>query len=1145
MATTQMSLHENDLFGWEPQWRLSRVELVNWGTFQNHTKLEVNERGLHVTGPSGSGKSTLLDAIATVLTPPLKRRFNAAARADGGGRDDRNLVSYMRGAWRRESDDSGEITNSYLRPNSATWSGILLAYRSVRMMTEAGMPKATVIPNEEIDPVQLVVLMNLKEGSNDPKDVKTLYAIVRGEHSLIDFQRYAVNGIDRRSFRRDFPKDVVSDSHQRFAARFCELLGIRSSKTLELLHKTQGAKNFGSLDDLFRNFMLDEPETFQYAERAVEQFRELEEAHEGVKDQRRQMEALEPLVGIDSEVRRLVSEQSHIRELQELVEPATTRFIVDFMSASIDKLERNLDREEQAVSVARSRALKEKALLDQAQVMVNQEGGLAITEAEREIEAVRNRLAEVKRNREALEHDLAMLEVETLPTSLEEWRMLVRRLAREAERAQAHELAHREENRRVQGKVGELKDRIDAVDRELEHLRRQASNVPRTYDELRVDIASAIGVEAATLPFVGELLDVREEFAAWRGAIERLFGRSSLTMLVPQRLSSAVAAHVDERNLGMRFEFVSVPEDMQAEPRARDASLVAARLEVRDVAGHPEFARWIRRDLARRWDYVCVESARELRLHAKALTINGQVKRKDRHIKDDRFPVGDRSRWYLGWNNDEKIADFEETRRRLEAEHARALREAEEVERSQRDVHNLAAASRTLEGRAWESYDVASKEEELEAAEGRLRLLREGNEELQAAIALRDEAQRAKDEADRVLEDARVEMGTTRSELEGYRKTLSQKERALEGAPEVPEDALERLRRLFSEIDEGYDGSIEAMYLTSQKVERRLAARLSRMVGDENRQKLAASSTMQTYRSGWPVAAADLGADYEDIEGYLAIYRQIKASGLPDHELQFLNLLRDFSRDSITRLSAAIHDAPGEIANKLEPVNESLKRSEYAPGTHLKIQMQLSRGRLAQQFLNDLNAITSGEFNRATLEESEPRFERAAAVIRMLGSDKPEDRRWRSQCLDTRQHVRFIARELNEDGEAVRVYESDAGLSGGQKQKLVIFCLAAALRYQLADESRFLPAYGTVVLDEAFDKADYRFTSSALKILQAFGFHLLLATPNTHVAVIEEHVGATVLVNCEDSRRSTLSPIVFEDVSREPLEDPEEEGGGA
>ena len=52
------------------QWRLARVDMANWGTFNGFQSLPVDRRGLLITGPSGSGKSTVLDAVAAVLTPP-------------------------------------------------------------------------------------------------------------------------------------------------------------------------------------------------------------------------------------------------------------------------------------------------------------------------------------------------------------------------------------------------------------------------------------------------------------------------------------------------------------------------------------------------------------------------------------------------------------------------------------------------------------------------------------------------------------------------------------------------------------------------------------------------------------------------------------------------------------------------------------------------------------------------------------------------------------------------------------------------------------------------------------------------------------------------------------------------------------------
>lgn len=58
----------------------------------------------------------------------------------------------------------------------------------------------------------------------------------------------------------------------------------------------------------------------------------------------------------------------------------------------------------------------------------------------------------------------------------------------------------------------------------------------------------------------------------------------------------------------------------------------------------------------------------------------------------------------------------------------------------------------------------------------------------------------------------------------------------------------------------------------------------------------------------------------------------------------------------------------------------------------------------------------------------------------------------------------------------------------GNRQRLVTFCLAAALRYQLTDAAEGVPPYGLVVLDEAFDKTDIHFTRAGLEVFRSFGF---------------------------------------------------------
>ncbi|HZK59558.1 MAG TPA: ATP-binding protein, partial [Cryobacterium sp.] len=163
------------------QWRLARVELLNWGTFDGHHRIDVARKGQLFTGASGSGKSSLLDAIATVLTPDKWLRFNSAAQESTARNDDRSLVSYVRGAWSKEADESlDRAVSTYLR-KGATWSGILLRFE-----------------NERDAPVTLARLFHLRGSSVDKADLKDACFVDRVEATLLDFREFVASGIDAR-----------------------------------------------------------------------------------------------------------------------------------------------------------------------------------------------------------------------------------------------------------------------------------------------------------------------------------------------------------------------------------------------------------------------------------------------------------------------------------------------------------------------------------------------------------------------------------------------------------------------------------------------------------------------------------------------------------------------------------------------------------------------------------------------------------------------------------------------------------------------------------------------------------------------------------------------------------------------------------
>ena len=112
------------------KFRMRLLQVYNWGTFDKLKRIPVARRGQLLVGASGAGKSTLLDAITALLIPPRIIDFNAAARDPGSDRRDRNLVSYIRGAWGEQTNrQSGEFGTQYMRDKD-TFSSLALTFEN-------------------------------------------------------------------------------------------------------------------------------------------------------------------------------------------------------------------------------------------------------------------------------------------------------------------------------------------------------------------------------------------------------------------------------------------------------------------------------------------------------------------------------------------------------------------------------------------------------------------------------------------------------------------------------------------------------------------------------------------------------------------------------------------------------------------------------------------------------------------------------------------------------------------------------------------------------------------------------------------------------------------------------------------------------
>ncbi|WP_077490408.1 ATP-binding protein [Sinomonas mesophila] len=1100
------------------QWRLARLEVLNWGTFGGHHTVDIARRGFLLTGHSGSGKSSLVDAAAAVQTPRGKLRFNAAAQDTSTRGEDRSLVTYVRGAWRRSADeDTGEVASDYLRKD-ATFSGVLLKYSDGR--EGAGGKTAS-------KPVLLVKLYHLKRGANTPADVSELSLMLNEDTVLTAFVPYLTKGIDKRKISAAWPDAFVTDNHTRFAERFSRALGIRGDNALMLLHRTQSAKSLGTLDDLFRMFMLDRPRTFDLAETAVEQFAELSEAHRSVVEAREQVEALGRLRGPATRFEGGSARADAADQLFGALSPFTDAWKLDLARKAHAEAASAVERAEHKAKTAAAATAERASEHQSALAHVEHRGGAALAQQRALIDIAAERERIVRGARAALEQRLATASV-ACPTSFDEFAELRGAAERERTESDAAEAAGKDARLALFDGLSAAKRKVAEIEAEVASLRRRRSNIDDRLVRARELVADATGLPPAAFPFAAELLQVRPEHAEWTGAIERVLRPLATVMLVPEAHIAKVRAAVDARHLGTRLVFEAVqPRPEPARSPRSERSLVHC-VEVK----HGPMENWLLSVLTRQYDYECVDSPAELAAPDAAVTRAGQVKRsRTRHEKDDSAAVDDRSRWILGFDNHDKIEHLLALRGPAVSAVAEAKKTLDAAEDRRDARRRRVDALEALASVEWDNIDVDAAARLTGERQDTLDELLGASHDLRVAEAAAREAldrfEAAKD-AERRANDEASDQRARRSQIADEIRKLE--DRADQEHP-VPGDLAAELERRF--LSHRRSITFDTVSDVALAVSRALATegKESREGAESARREFEKSAGDVCRR--WPALTAELRPDVADRGGFLAVLERLQVDRLPDFENRFFELLQTQSQQNVAQLSQQIRGAIREVHERIDPVNRSLRRSEFDAGKYLKIRVREARGELAKQFLADLQTISTGSWGLEDRADAEQRFNVMRALMSKLGSSESADVNWRSHVLDTRLHVRFIAAEVDAQNRELAVHDTGAGLSGGQRQKLVTFCLAAALRYQLAGDDEDIPSYGTVIMDEAFDKADSNFTRMAMDVFHEFGFHMVLATPLKLLQTLEDYIGGIAAVRCIDSRDSRVGLVTIEELADE------------
>jgi uncharacterized protein YPO0396 len=561
------------------QFRLVKPSVYNWGTFAGLHQVPIVPGGFLIVGRSGSGsgKSTLLDAYTVLLIPPRWTSFNAAAREGDRSRTDRNLVTYVRGAWADQSSaDTGEIASRTLRPGT-TWSALAAEYAD---------------GNGAV--VTLIQVFWIRGTGNATQDLKRHYMIAGRPFDLRRELAGFAEDLDLRGLKRDLPDVSHFSEYARYGERL--LLRIDSEMALKLPHKTQSAKNLGDLNSFPPEFMLDPPRTFGVADRLVEEFAALDQAHRAVVTAREQIEVLAP--ARDAYAAHGKTEQQLLDLDRQLhaIDPflkQRRRDLLEVDLAGLDVEDRALSGREAA---QQARVDQDYAQLDRLHERHRARGGGRIEQLERDIDqAGREPRLDNRNEAERLCRNLDW----TLPDAPKSLAALTDRARDVVERWQQRQEQMEQERDGVRDRHKVVFAALTDAEAELTALLRQPSNIPARMLALRVQIADGLGLPEEAMPFVGELVQVKPGAADWRGAIERVLHNFALSLIVDHRHYAAVSRYVNDTHLGQRLVYHRVERDA---PRTTTSLRPGSMVAKLDLKASP-YRDWLFDELSRRFDY--------------------------------------------------------------------------------------------------------------------------------------------------------------------------------------------------------------------------------------------------------------------------------------------------------------------------------------------------------------------------------------------------------------------------------------------------------------------------------------------------------------------------------------------------------------
>lgn len=1105
-------------------YRLKLLEVFNWGTFhegsagQDIWRLVPDGQNTLLTGANGSGKTTLVDGLLALLVNPTKRFFNQSSGARSAR--DRTEDSYVEGHYGRTQGEEQQSSRvEKLRPKRAETYSIILG----------------VFTNAQSASVTLVQVRWFSAGG-----LQRRYLVAKAELNIADHIHFGSGTQWVSQLKKRFADRVVEDfdTFPKYAATFQRLFGMRSEKALTLFNQTVGMKVLGDLDEFIRTNMLEESTAETEFAKLLGNYQTLLTAYRALEKARTQLQLLQPVSELNAEYETLKQALRHLQAQKRLLEPWFAERQVALWGEELMRQDRELDRlvdllgqQESTVETA-----TEQRIALEVQIANNQVAQ-QIRDLERDIRELTKGKAEKEANLKDYNRLARRLELVESPDAGSFAANIEQALALQQAGYQARQtLGDQKFTTRQEAET--QRKAFAELEAELRQLESSTGKITRRPAEIRQEILAAVGATEAEIPFVAEVVQVKPaERAVWNNALEKLLHGTGLSLLVPERLYSAVNAYVHgQHDLRGKIVYHRVERKVPL-PLFPDERIVWGKL---DFNPRSDYAAWVEHHIATRFDYLCTEDTATFERADKAVLPSGLVRNKNRHERDD----SRRHDHILGWDNRELQREYHRRGRVLsegigKAEAALDRLKKELAQAEERDkLLNFLLEIRQYSKLDWQTdavliQELTARRDALENDNASLKTLKDQLRALKDDLKLQEAAR------DRIKQ----QMGRTEDLLKRLQDERQQAQRQLDNfAATDPAADLASLADLTQELRHSLTYS--NFSAQKQQFEQALGRRMAGQQSQEEEQKKKIRQAMDCFlRPGAEVTSqfADWGSDthelrseIEQLPEYIDRYEQIKNENLVELEGRFHDEFKSGVTKALSDFCLSLETQHELIRETIEQINGSLRSIDFNlnPHTYIQLERTDSRRPLIHRFRRE--QLDGWQPDRPAMQASAN--PREAEIAHFISHIQPfvlelrDQEKWRQEVTDVRNWSTFKAREYYRADNALKqVYESSGSLSGGEGAQLAYTVLGAAIAYQFGinRDASGPRSFRFIVIDEAFSKLDEDKSTYLLKLCASLGLQLMVVTPLTSLHLLEKDVRVIHWVTKakKDPRRSVVRDI--------------------